>query len=163
MVILAEAAWRQSTRGWCKAAGSCSLQQHCRHSQRACKGSVTGLLHHRPVVKGRWMQRKEANNETLHAVTKLATGGTEKCFENTVTTASQLLETPLFTFYRMRNQGGKIKTGFPKEPPGVMSWHVLISQFPLLFWRRCTIHLVGNSSSAQQQNPSEDSHVPPYI
>lgn len=36
-----------------------------------------------PVVNGSWMKHEEQNNKTLHTVAKLATGRTEKCFENT--------------------------------------------------------------------------------
>lgn len=52
------------------------------------------------------MQHEEQNNKTLHAVARLATGGTQKCSENTHN-CPQLLETPLVTFYRMGDQGRK--------------------------------------------------------
>lgn len=82
----------------------------------------------------------------------------------TVTTASKLLETLLLTFYSMGDQGRKRLTLILQEYPEVMQWYVLISQFPLLFWR-CTIYIYWESyPSAQQPNlPRASSHIPSYI
>lgn len=113
-----------------------------------------------PVVNGSWMQHEEQNNKTLRTVAKLATGGTEKCFELSHNCLPAVGNPIIHVLQNGRPRQEEIKTGFPEEPPGVMQWYVLISQFPLLFWR-CTIHLVGISyfSTATKSIKGEQSHA----
>lgn len=59
-----------------------TLQTVTKSPQRLFDG-VPSPSPDQPVVNGSWMQHGEQNNKTLYAAAKLATGGTEKCFENT--------------------------------------------------------------------------------
>lgn len=99
-----------------------------------------------PVVNGSWIQHEEQNNKTLYAVTKFATGETEKCFENT----QSLLPHSCCQSYKTISCVTLCNS----------CNSMLISQ--LLFWRRGTIlHLLGtlSFSTAAKSIMREQSHT----